>query len=250
LNESDKIIGLLRTAHGTGQNPGETYQPPFVGSISGRPATGRATSANSRRVRSSSVRERDNEQIVSGAGSVLSAFHGGSFSSLSAAADAYYLALAAEKAFDDEASAARARLRKEISRNQTLLKRLGLDLAQHAGAEQQKRIGDLLLANLTTARRDGSKVKLVDYFADDAPTIEIEVDERSSLQAEAERRFDSYSRSKRALPRIANRIAGIELDLIALQKNRAQLERIVTERDKVALSHITRGAQPGPVKPE
>ena len=251
LNESDKIIGLLRTARGIGQNPGETYQPPIArGSRSRGPATGRAMSVNSRRIRSSSVREGGNQQIVSDAASVLNSFQSGKFSSLSAAADAYYQALAAEKAFDDEAAAARGCLRKEISRNRTLLKRLRLDLAQHADAEQQKRIGDLLLANLTTAERDGSKVKLVDYFADDAPAIEIEIDEHSSLPAEAERRFDSYSRSKRAVPKIENRIAAIELELIALQEKRAQLEQIITERDAVALNQITRRDKPGPVKPE
>src|SRR5207237_2216052 len=123
-------------------------------------------------------------------------------SSATESAEAYLTCPLSEKDFDAKAAAARSKLRKKISRHQKLLQELQKDLATHADSEQHKRIGDLLLANLGTARREGNRVKLIDYFADDAPTIEVEIDEQVTLPEEASRRFGLYSRSKRAVSQI------------------------------------------------
>ena len=183
--------------------------------------------------------QRHARRSKNGDGEILELFQSGRFPSLSAAADAYYTSLAVRNAFDAKAATARAQMGKEISRHQTLLRKLRKDLAGHGNSEQQKRIGDLLLANLTTAERHGSIVKLVDYFADDAPTIEVEVDEHSSLQEEAARRFDSYSRSKRAVTQIEARIAAVETALKKLQIKQSQLNKIIAEHDEVALENFT-----------
>jgi len=229
LDEGNKIIGLLRAPLRSGQRVGDIYEipargtSPIAGSPTGQPAWGGA------------VREGLSESSDS---PVQQLFHTAKFPSLSAAADAYYTSLTVKKAFDARTSTARAQLRKEISRNQTLLKNLRKDLASHANSEQQKQIGDLLLANLTTAERHGSIVKLVDYFADDAPTIEVEIDEHSSLQEEAARRFNSYSRSKRAVPRIKSRIATVETALKDLQVKQSLLDKIIAESDEVAFENF------------
>ena len=208
LNEADAIMVGLRTYQSTGPAPGDIYQPPD----------------SAKRV-----------QANRAGSEILKSFHDGKFASPSAAADAYYLSLAAEKGFNDRATAARAALNKEIARNRTLLEKLRDDLASHSNAEQQKRVGDLLLANLSTAKRQGAIVRLIDYFADDAPEIEIEIDKDLSLQSEAQRRFDSYSRSKRAVARIENRIAEVERARDVLRLRQDQLDRIIAERDEPAL---------------
>ena len=208
LNEDDAIMVALRTHQSAGPNPGDIYQPPD----------------SAKRV-----------QAHRAGSEILKPFHDGKFASPSAAADAHYLSLAAEKGFNDRATAARAALSKEIARNRTLLEKLRDDLASHSNAEQQKRFGDLLLANLTTAKRQGAIVKLIDYFADDAPEIEIEIDKDLSLQSEAQRRFDSYSRSKRAVARIENRIAEVERARDLLRLRQDLLDRIIAERDEPAL---------------
>jgi len=155
--------------------------------------------------------------------------------SASEAADAYYSALLVGQAFDNRAGAARAELRKKTTQRRKLLKQLEQDLATHAGAEQQKRLGDLLLANLSTATRDGKRVVLIDYFADDAPLIEIEIDEQLSLQEESSRRFALYSRSKRAVQQITTRIEAIRPELDSLNAQNEALERIIADTDEAAL---------------
>jgi predicted ribosome quality control (RQC) complex YloA/Tae2 family protein len=79
-------------------------------------------------------------------------------SSPSQTADAYFTSLLEERAFAARASAARAELRKKLAQQEKLLKQLERDLKSHEDAEQHKRVGDLLLANLTTGRREGQTV--------------------------------------------------------------------------------------------
>ncbi|MGB9179286.1 MAG: NFACT family protein [Pyrinomonadaceae bacterium] len=206
LDEKQRIIDALRQPRGEGQEVGDIYQPPQQ----------RAGSAHS------------HENLEQG-----------SFETLSEAADNFYLRLEAERAFEQRAARERERLRKEITQREKLQKHLKSDLAAHGDAESHKRIGDLLLANIATAERQGNKVALTDFYAEDAPLIEVEMDENLSLQEEAARRFARYGKAKRAAQEIARRLASLETELAALQDRKALLEKIVAERDEAALADFT-----------
>ncbi len=207
----------VRTASGSGrlisgQEIGELYR---------RPSTlGPARPSNNDRVLIEKIRSRE-------------------FSSPSEAADAYFTSLLSEQTFDTKAAAARSKLRRKLSRQQKLLQELQKDLATHADAEQHKRIGDLLLANLGTATREGDRVKLIDYFADDAPTIEVEIDEQLTLPEEASRRFGLYSRSKRAVSQINSRLAATYAELNHLKSQEQTLEELIERRDEAALERLS-----------
>jgi predicted ribosome quality control (RQC) complex YloA/Tae2 family protein len=224
VNPQGVIINQAREGKGQGQTIGEAYQRP--------PAAGGQSASESE---------------------LIEIIRTGRHASASEAADAYFSSLLVERAFDNRAGAARAELRKKITRHQKLLKQLELDLTSHADGELQKRLGDLLLANLSTARRAGNRVMLIDYFADDAGEVEIEIDEHSTLPEEAERRFARYSRSKRAVRQIDSRIATIRLELDQLSSRSEALEKIIAERDEAALDKFT-GKKPAPAargaKPE
>jgi predicted ribosome quality control (RQC) complex YloA/Tae2 family protein len=162
-------------------------------------------------------------------------FEKGSFASLSVAADDYYQRLELSRAFDTQASAARTRLRNEIARLRKLERHLRADLAAHGDAEQHKRIGDLLLANIANAERQGNKVRIKDFYAEDAPVIEIEVDKNSTLQVEAARYFSRYSKAKRATREITKRLKELKQERASLESKQAELERIVAAHDDTAL---------------
>jgi predicted ribosome quality control (RQC) complex YloA/Tae2 family protein len=233
LDSGDQITHQLRPARDAGQQIGAEYrltgrgEPPQRASIPTRDPQTRVSDRSG----SPTVREG-----VTGA--QLVPFPAGQSDSLSAALDAHYSALLTQQAFDAQASTARADLRKKISRQQKLLKQLQADLASHSDAEQQKRLGDLLLANLSTAKRSGNRVKLIDYFSAEAPLIEIELDEKVTLPQEAERRFALYSRSKRAVKQINSRIAPAQRELADLEAQQADLERIIAARDLAALQEF------------
>jgi predicted ribosome quality control (RQC) complex YloA/Tae2 family protein len=209
LDETDRVIGVLR-GYGA-QLPGEIYSPP-------EPPV-----------------HRDNiEQIPGG--------------SPSAYADALFSELDAEKAFDLRAGALRSRLRTLLQRQRRLKEHLYRDLASHGDPEEHKRAGDLLLANVATATRHGSKVVLTDYYSDSAPQIEFEIDENISLQDEAARRFRSYTKAKRAREEIAARLSGVDREIEKLESRNQELEDIIQRRDTASLESFDKAATPSAPK--
>jgi predicted ribosome quality control (RQC) complex YloA/Tae2 family protein len=208
LNQHGYIIDTLRTLRGEGQEAVEPYAPPV------QPV-----------VRPSKI-----------------TLEQGAFASLSEAADNHYLELEARRAFETRIARERSRLNKEIAQRVKLKQRLEGDLAAHGEAEEHKRIGDLLLANLATAERRGSTIIITDYYAEDAPQIELEVDEHSSLQEEAARRFARYTKARRAGREIAVRLEAIDKELKRLEGERERLESIARAGDDAALDAT--GAEP------
>jgi predicted ribosome quality control (RQC) complex YloA/Tae2 family protein len=202
LDEQGHIIDTLRPPRGEGQEIGNLYLPP--------PMQNREPPAQ------------------------LS-FEKGSFSTLSEAADEYYRELETARLFDARATAARVRMQKEIAQRAKLRSHLDKDMEGHGNADEHKRIGDLLLANIGSEKRQGNKVVLTDYFSEEMPQIELELDENSTLQEEAARRFGRYTKARRALQEITQRRATLEKELEALRARQSELETIIDARDEAAL---------------
>ena len=191
LDEQNRILAQLREGQGDGQRIGENYKSPPAPPVAAKPVA------------------------------VAAEHH----ESISESLDQYYLALTARQASESRLASARSELRKQISRRKKLLKQLENDFRAHAHAETEKRMGDLLLANISSAKRGrGKAVILTDYFAENAPTIEIEIDENVTLAEEASRRFESYARSKRARKQIVARIETVTTELAQLEAQSIELE--------------------------
>jgi predicted ribosome quality control (RQC) complex YloA/Tae2 family protein len=156
--------------------------------------------------------------------------------------DAYFASLDAARAFDSRAKGMRSRLTTRIRQQRTLKQHLHEDLARHGDPEAHKRIGDLLLANIATAVRDGNKVRITDYYTEGAPTIEIEIDENHSLQDEANIRFRQYTKAKRAAEEIAERLQQIDRETSALEQRLQQLDEIIQSRNATALDSFEKPA--------
>ena len=206
LDESNRIEAVLRGPRG--QLPGEIYSPP--------PA---AVESGSRD---------DSPEIPAG--------------SPSAYADAYYAAIDTAKAFDSRAGTLRSRLRTQLQRQRKLKEHLHRDLAGHGDPEEHKRAGDLLLANVATAVREGNKVFMVDYYSEGAPQIEFEIDENTSLPDEAAHRFRLYTKAKKAREEIAARLGNADRESKQIEARSQQLEKIIAERDAAALENFERPA--------
>ena len=157
-------------------------------------------------------------------------------SSPSEAADAYYSSLEKLSELESRANAIRSRLQKSLRQKRKLKENLERDLVNHGDPEEHKRAGDLLLANLSTAKRNGNKVTLTDYYAEGAPEIEIEVDENVSLQDEAAKRFRQYGKAKRAREEIAERMAQVEHEIAQLDRRVEEILKIIENQDETALA--------------
>lgn len=206
LDELNRIVAVLRGPRG--QLPGEVYSPPAA-----PPGESRETVA-----------------LPSG--------------SPSAYADEFFSGLDAARTFDSRAATLRAGLRTSIQRQRKLKQHLQKDIADHGDPEEHKKLGDLLLANVATAVRDGNKVTLTDYYADGSPVIELEIDKNSSLQDEAARRFRNYTKAKRAREEIAARLAAVDREIEQLEARAHELERVIQQRDPAALENFDKARSP------
>lgn len=88
--------------------------------------------------------------------------------------------------------------------------------AEAQDAERWRRWGELLYANLAAARRTPDGVEVVDYYAEDQPTIVIPLaSAEEDLAAAAQRCFRRYQRAQRTLTANADRRAALEAELAA-----------------------------------
>jgi len=209
LDERDFILDCLRENTGDGQEIASRYQPPK------RELQPDATTR----------RRGDAEKK-------------GNFLTLSEALDAHYQNLESEKQFQAKAKSAAAKIRQEITKREKLVKKLNQDLANHGDAGKWKRFGDLILANLADAVRVGDKVLVVDYFDDNTPTIEIEIDGNLGLTEAAEKFFKRYTKARNAKEEIAGRMKILEDELADFNTRKERIERAIAEKDERFLSEI------------
>jgi predicted ribosome quality control (RQC) complex YloA/Tae2 family protein len=213
LDAASLITHAFRAPRGEGQLIGDMYQPPH-----------RQAKAVSE--------EHEIEQ--------------GTFTTTSAAVDEHYRQLEAEQYFNNLAADVEARLRKEISRRRKLKANLQKDLVAHGRPDEHKRLGDLLLANISNAEREGNKVRLTDYYAEGAPIIEIEIDENTSLQDAASESFSRYGKAKRAIEEIGTRLVQTDKEVIQLEGKLARLEEAIERRDPEALAEFAEPKKTAP----
>jgi predicted ribosome quality control (RQC) complex YloA/Tae2 family protein len=216
LDGEGRVVDSLRPARGEGQEAGETYRPPAAAGASTVQPGGVAAT-------------------VGRAGAVPAR---GEFATLSEALDDEHRRAEERRAFDARAAALTSRTRQAAEKRRKLLRNLEQDLARHGDAPEHRRAGDLLLANIATAVREGGRVRLTDYYAEGAPVVELEVNEGRTLQEEAARRFALYAKARRAAEEVAGRIEKIKEELGALELRRAEIERAVAARDAVALDAL------------
>jgi predicted ribosome quality control (RQC) complex YloA/Tae2 family protein len=198
LDEADKIMQAWRMLKGQGQQVGDLYRPPSV----------------QVKARSESPRITRGESLT-----------------ISATADKHYRHRDIEQEFESLAASLRAKLHKEINRRKKLQTNLSKDLVTHGNPEEHKRLGELLLANISNSKRAGTRVTLTDYYAEGMPAIEIEVDENQSLQDAAGESFSRYTKAKRAIAEIAARLAQLDKELEQIEEKREKLERAIASRE-------------------
>lgn len=207
LDQNSFVLDSIRETHGDGQENGGIYSAP----------------------------ERDKVFIKTKPEEVFSQ---GDFLTLSESLDAYFREAESERKFQQQAKAAREKFKKEISKSEKLRVNMLGDLRLHGDAEKWKRYGDLLLANLATAAREGNTVLVVDYFDDDAPTVEIEVDANQTLTEAAENFFKRYTKARNAKTEIEKRLKILETEISNLREKQLEIEQSINEKDAAFLSSI------------
>ncbi|HXG92975.1 MAG TPA: NFACT RNA binding domain-containing protein [Blastocatellia bacterium] len=146
------------------------------------------------------------------------------FDSLSEAADWYYSARQRVEALRAEYNFIRQLLARQIKKREAAMQAVTSDLARFEDPDRLKRFGDLILANLATARVHDSKATVIDYYNSSQPEIEIELGEGRSLQQAASDYFARYQKARRALSVLATRKSEVARELDPLKELLARLE--------------------------
>jgi predicted ribosome quality control (RQC) complex YloA/Tae2 family protein len=210
LDADDRIVHALRRPMGEGQKVGELHKPPPPSPT--RPSR---------------------EPVIPR----------GSFLTMSEAVDDYYRGADADDEFKTAAAKMKDRLRREIAKREKLRANLKKDLVGHGDADEHKRLGDLLLANIASATRDGETVTLTDYYAEAQPQIEITVDENKSLQDAAAEAFSRYAKAKRAVGEIRERLTKADQELEELKAKQTKLDEAIASGDESILTSFAEAKQ-------
>lgn len=152
--------------------------------------------------------------------------------SISEKLDEYYSELDAAARFRSLANAANSKLDKEIAKRRRLLAKLDDDLAGHGEAEKWKRLGDLLLANAATTRRDGTDLIVTDYFDEKLPEIAIPAAVEQSPTEAAENYFRKYTKARNAAAEIADRRTATFAEIDKLERERGRLNEAIDAGDE------------------
>lgn len=208
LDKNDFILDAARESRGAGQEIANRYAPPEISGETFRKEQGEV-------------------------------FEQGEHTNLSQALDVFYLEKEAEKIFQTKAGAARNKLKQELTKREKLSKKLRQDLSNHGDAESWKRFGDLILANLAMATREANKVYATDYYDENIPIIEIEVDANDSLTTAAEKFFRKYTKARNAKTELTKRLADLETQIADFNLQKVELEAAIAERDEGFLAEFS-----------
>lgn len=207
LDKNDFVLDACRETHGAGQEIASRYAPP---------------------AREARVPKLADAEI----------FPRGNFAGLSEALDDFYQTQEIEKNFQSKANAARNKLKQDTNRREKLLVKLRQDLEDHGDAETWKRFGDLILANLATARRESDKVFATDFYDENTPTVEIKIDENDSLTEAAEKFFKKYTKARNAQTELSKRTVDLESQIADFEARKEDLEKAIAEKDASYLSEF------------
>ncbi len=97
--------------------------------------------------------------------------------------------------------------------------------------EEYKRKGDLITANLYRLKKGMTSFTAVDYYDESCPEVTVELDERLTPAANAQRMYKLYNKAKKAKEVLTEQIAIWEAELVYLDSVRTFLGRAETEED-------------------
>lgn len=207
LDGEDVILGSARDTHGPGQETGHRYAAPS---------------------REGDTRRKEQDELFPQEG----------FETLSDALDAYFLEKETEKRFQAEARNAVNSVKQELSRQEKLARKMRGDLADHGDPGKWKHYGDLLLANTSTARREGEKIFVTDFYDENLPEIAIDAGSSLTVPEAAEKYFRLYTKARNAAVEIAKRLRIVEAAIEKLKLKKERIEAAVETRDEDALGEF------------
>ena len=164
------------------------------------------------------------------------------YDSASAAADAFYAGAASEGLFTAGRKEISRVVKKARTRLEKRLKNIAAEEEKAQGAERQRQLGDLLLANLHRLHRGMTEAELEDWYAKLPGPVSIPLDPALSPRENADRYFRRHRKGRRALEHIERRRRETRDELDWLAGVRLALEEAENEKDLEPIREELAGA--------
>jgi len=171
------------------------------------------------------------------------------FASPSVAAEAAFGLIERVRDFQALKAHHEAVVRKETGRLEELVRRLEQDLARARRSEDLRRLGEALLAGLSSARVDGDIARVPDPYDSGGAMLEVPIDPARSLQENARLLFDRYKKGKRGAVLVERRIEAARHRLDQWRglagpaggvRGQGDLDRLREEMARLGLVHAPR----------
>ena len=130
----------------------------------------------------------------------------------------YYGGLEAQALLDDGRTALLKRIAQALARRRILVTKIEGDLEGARQGASGLRIGELLKAELSRMKKGMDRVEVVDYYDPALPRITVALDPARNPLENVERYFQKYRKAQRAIPIIAERMAGVQKEITALEE--------------------------------
>jgi predicted ribosome quality control (RQC) complex YloA/Tae2 family protein len=164
------------------------------------------------------------------------------------AVEAAYAPLARQKALDAHRRILERPLQAALGRIDRALSRLEAEAARAAEAETWRRYGELLKPVLHQVEKGATTARVVDWYAEGTPEVEIPLEPELSPKENLERFFHRYRRLEAAPDRIAARQAALGRARPAIL---GLLEALEAASDETALEAVAESAvAAGHLRPE
>lgn len=151
------------------------------------------------------------------------------FETMSAAAEFYYSKLETLQEYRSHKSRILSGLKTEISRLETMTLRIKADIAEFDKGLEYRRLGELILANLSTLSQRGNRIYLTDLYDPSQREIELEIAPNTTPQQAAADLFKKYQRARRGHKAASERLLEIERQLVEKRQEYERYEKINTE---------------------
>ncbi len=104
-------------------------------------------------------------------------------------------------------------------------------LAECAGKDEFKRMGDIITANIYLLKKGMTQAELVDYYDENTPTVTVKLDERLTPSQNAQYYYKKYNKAKSAEIMLAKQIEESERELGYIDTVFHSLTKAETEAD-------------------
>ncbi|MGE6258690.1 Rqc2 family fibronectin-binding protein [Heyndrickxia sporothermodurans] len=136
-----------------------------------------------------------------------------SFQTISEMLDRFYFGKAERDRVKQQGNDLERFIKNEKEKNELKIDKLKATLNEAQNAERYQLFGELLTANLHLVKKGMEKIEVINYYDENAKTISIPLDPRTTPSGNAQRYFTKYQKAKSSIGIVQEQIKKAELEL-------------------------------------